>query len=207
MISVSKKFIFVHIQKTAGNSISTAVSHYSQDKITFNNKQKRYNKAMGEIHRFNVAGAHISTNKHDKISDIYQKWDVDTLGAWKDYFKFTCIRNTWDRLIAFYFSPHIGRTEFNRDEFHDFIKEKAHFNQKAFLCIEEKIVMDFLMRFENLSHDFEKVCKHLGLEASLPHINQSNHNKPYQYYYAPDTIDLVQNLYGQEIELFEFMFE
>ena len=43
MISKKNKFIFIHIPKTAGNSIRLAINDYSEDEIIFNEKQEKYN--------------------------------------------------------------------------------------------------------------------------------------------------------------------
>lgn len=206
MISKQKKFVFVHIQKTAGNSIQLALEPFGEDAIVENSKQRVFNAELGAINRFGIKRAHINLGKHAKLAQIHQHWNAEALGDWNQYLKFTCVRNTWDRLVSLYFSPHLGRTEFDAHDFRRFIEDTASISQSAFVMIEGQLGIDRFLRFEHLAEDFGDLCAQLGIQATLPHLNQSAH-AAYTQYYDAEARKLVEDLYAEEIELFGFKFQ
>jgi sulfotransferase famil protein len=207
MISRSKKFVFVHIPKTAGNSIALALQQYSDDQIVFTNRQQEYNESVGGLNRFGLARAHLDLGKHARLEQILSAWETDALGDPKDYFKFACVRNPWDRLVSFYFSPHARRKRFNKTEFESFIGKTAlRGSQSAFVLVDGHCAVDFLVRFEHLEDDLAIVAERLGIEISLPHVNRSKH-RPFQDYYDGTTRAMVQSLFREEIELFDYRFQ
>ena len=66
--------------------------------------------------------------------------------------------------------------------------------------------MDFIGRYENLTQDFEYVCKKLNLsDSSLPH--QTKVGTPlYISAYDDKSIDLVSKKFKEEIQMFQFKF-
>src|SRR5256885_8008660 len=73
LISASRKLLFVHIQKTGGESVAQMLARGAAD-------IRRY----GAKHEFARAGK-------------------ERLGAaWNEYFKFAFARNPWDRLVSWY---------------------------------------------------------------------------------------------------------
>lgn len=205
MISLEKRFLFVHIPKTGGNSIRLALKDFAIDEIVFNPKQRAYNQSKQEIHRFGIKNPYISLNKHSKITDIHARWNSEHLGNWEDYFKFSCVRNPWDRLVSFYFSPHLGNTTFNKKQFIEIIQDVERGSQLSYLSEGEQLAVDFLIRFESLTEDFAQVCDRLDIHAELPKVNQSDH-RPYREYYDDETQALVAKLYQADIQQFGYSF-
>lgn len=70
----------------------------------------------------------------------------------------------------------------------------------------ERLQIDYLLRFENLSQDFEYVSRKLNLRQNLPHINASKRTR-YQDYYTEETKNIVSRVYAKDIELFGYSFE
>ena len=230
MISQEKRFIFIHIHKTRGNAVQLALRKYADDQLTFNKRQQAYNEHKQEIHRFGIRNPYMDIEKHSTIAEIHAKWDKRALGPWSGYLKFTCVRNPWDRLVSLYFSPHREKSaarktrfrdrlaqfriwprgnvaEFNKINFREFVRNKAAQQEQASYALEDdSISVNYLMRFENLEQDFSRVCAMIGIEARLPHANQSQ-REPYQYYYDNKTRDIVRKLCQRDIELFEYEFE
>ena len=64
---------------------------------------------------------------------------------------------------------------------------------------------DFIGRFETLADDFAKVCAHLGVEATLSHVNKSNHRR-YTDYYDDETRDIIARACADDIERFGYRF-
>lgn len=69
-----------------------------------------------------------------------------------------------------------------------------------------EMLVDFIGKFENIENDFNMVCKNLGIEVELPHINFSKRNKKYRDYYTKETRKLVEAHYNQDIIQFKYEF-
>ncbi len=95
MISVQKKFLFVHIPKTGGNSIQNYLQHFSEDEITVNEEQDG-------IGRFGVRNNVYKTVKHSKLRRYKSALPRDLYAS---LYKFATIRNSWDRVVSAFFSP------------------------------------------------------------------------------------------------------
>jgi hypothetical protein len=147
------------------------------------------------------------------------------------YYKFTFVRNPWDRLVsAFFFLKAGGRnpkdTEwarkhiYNYESFENFVlslKNKKvrkkilshqHFRPQWHYIVDENgnTPFDFIGRIENFKNDFESIKAQLGLTGDLSHINKSSH-KPYSYYYKNETKKIVRELYKKDIELLNYSFD
>jgi len=205
VISTSEKFIFVHIPKTAGNTISLALDPYCEDELTFNEKQYSYNRSKGALHRFDITNPHAVVNKHSTLSSLKEMWDEKSLGHWEEYFKFSVVRNPWDRLISYYFSPHRGQTEFCKKQFRELILSGKVKPQLEYLTVANNFAMDRVIRFEHLKSDFLTICETLNIQTDLPHVNQSSHSHFSEYYDAA-LKELVRSTYKEDIDYFEYGF-
>jgi hypothetical protein len=193
------KCIFIHIPKTAGLSIS---------KTLFGN----------------YAGTHLGIDHY-----------IATLGrkTVNEYFKFTFVRNPWERLYsAFSFLKQGGINEEDIEfenkylsginTFESFVMNWLdernmllywHFiPQFHFITLKEdrdKIMIDFIGRFENLEADFEYVCK--VLKISNRNLGKVNRTKTYSApsyveMYSTEMIEKVAHLYEKDISLFNYSF-
>jgi len=146
---------------------------------------------------------------------------------WNERFKFTFVRNPWDKVVSQYHYTH-GRGEREiKDGDLDFtqwiklkygskiigkIKHPKRSMPELFLpqinwITDEngKIIVDFIGRFENIEKDFLKVCEIIGKEKELPHLRKSNH-KPYTYYYNEETREIIRKRFQKDIEIFGYKF-
>ena len=211
------KFIFIHIQKTGGVSISNLLRRYSP--TTTPGRGLR----------------HISARRALK-----QVENSD------DYFKFAFVRNPWDRLVSWYtmidearkgvadgtaepmtrrlikknnLFKYVLRCGPTFDEFVINCTEKQWmgngyysftFNQLRYLTDKNgEVLVNYIGRFENLAQDISHVFDKLGLEASqleIPHENRSAHSH-YSEMYTPETREIVRKRFRRDIEFFGYEFE
>lgn len=218
MISTQKKFLFIHVPKTGGNSVQNILKKYSEDKIvTIADHQDGKE-------RFEVRNKKYATLiKHSSLHD-YKKSLPPELYA--QLFKFSIIRNPWDMMVSFYFSPNRKITVWNRREFKTLVRRAKPIAEyltipsmpkKINACLNWNILpepkkdliseIDFLIRFEYLNEDFKSACQLINIPFEpLPHRNKSL-KKHYSYYYDEELKKMVAEKFWQEIEFGKYHFE
>lgn len=215
MISLQKGFLFIHIQKTGGNSIQNVLRDYSEDEITSDKSHQDGHEMFGlKNEKYNI-------EKHSTLNQYKQELEPH---IYKKLFKFATIRNPYDLLISSYFSRNRGRTTWDRNEFKKLIQGvstmREYIVEDSFLSkIDRKLGLnlspkfkpldgdiDFIIRFEHLNDDFKKVCEAIDIPFSpLPHRNKST-RKHYTEYYDQELIDMVSERFHEEISLNNYEF-
>lgn len=215
MISIEKKFLFIHVPKTGGNSIQNILSKYSEDKIV------TLAKHQDGIERFEVRSNKYAIQKHSTLNQYRKEIEPE---IFKRLFKFSTIRNPWDLCISYYFSPHRGKIEWNRDSFKELIQTiptirhylmiesiADRLNRKLHISFSNKAKpldcdIDFLIRFEKLNEDFKKVCDILEIPfVELPQRNKSK-REHYTEYYDDELIELVRRRFSDEIKHVNYIY-
>ena len=205
MISLKHNFLFIHIPKTAGNSIQNVLRAYSEDRIVCMAPHQ------DGVERFEVRSDRFNIHKHSTLLDYRSQLDEE---MFQRLFKFTSVRNPWDRLISFYFSPHRGRVIWDRQEFMRFVEvippltdhialEAPNNSDSGTNCFS---YINHFIRFENLNHDFQQVCEQTGIPYTpLPQRNKSEHQY-YKSYYDEEIVELVTRRFSEEIRFFGYTF-
>lgn len=201
MISLQKRFLFVHIPKTAGNSIQSVLRDYSEDELVALRKEQ------DGIERFGLRNPNYKLKKHSTLSEYH-----DALGPeqFRNLYKFTCVRNPWDRMVSYYFTPTQKPENWNRKKFRETISKAV--SVPDYLRLENGEAnpfgnVDCIMRFENLADDFRSVCDAIGISPpGLPQYNRSS-REHYSKYYDEELRELVRARFAAEIERFSYSFE
>jgi hypothetical protein len=68
------------------------------------------------------------------------------------------------------------------------------------------MVMDRILKLENLSQDFEALAEQIGFEGRLPHVNRSNRKARYQGYYNEMTREIIAQRFRRDCETFGYSF-
>ena len=200
MISKSKKFIFIHVPKTGGNSIQNILLNYSDDYIIVKEKTNE-----GLIERFEISGKIFGIHKHSTGAEYRRLWNSKVYGDYNDYYKFGVIRNPWERLISLYFTKNADRAGWNRGGFISLIKNKP---------LQWRPMSDFLsnaglnkiIKFENINDEFAEVCSGFNIASvKLPHLNKTNRGH-YTEYYDQELLDIVYKYYRDDINNFNYKF-
>jgi len=201
MISLQKHFLFVHIPKTAGNSIQTALRDYSEDQLVALRKEQ------DGIERFGLRNPKYKIKKHSVLAEYRDALENE---QFRDLYKFTCVRNPWDRMVSYYFTPTQSPETWDRKKFRKMISKIVSVADYLRLDQEEEdpfTNVDYIMRFENLAEDFRTVCGKVGISAAtLPRYNRSN-REHYSKYYDDELRELVRTQFAAEIERFGYTFE
>lgn len=205
LLSRKKRFIFIHIYKNAGTSITSALLPFTASK-----GQRGINRILRKLNL--SAFDHRPYPTHSTASEIIKQMGQD---AFDSYFSFAFVRNPWDWQVSLY-SYMLKNTAQVQ---HELVKSFGNFDtyirwrcaeevrfQKDFVYSENgELLVNFVGRFENLERDFQYICSHIGISALLPRQNVSN-MKPYQQYYTDETRELVRQAFEPDIALFQYAF-
>ena len=145
---------------------------------------------------------------------------------YNSYFKFSFVRNPWDRVVSLYSRKGDGiqKSMFRRgkqmghgmlfEQFVDWIelstdtciKPTPKKNMVDFYMVDGTVDIDFVGRLENIQEDFNIICDKIGIpHQQLPHINKSKH-KPYTQYYDDKTKQIIAEKFAKDIEYFGYEF-
>lgn len=201
MISLQKRFLFVHIPKTAGNSIQSVLRDYSEDQLVALRKEQ------DGVERFGLRNPKYNIKKHSTLNEYH-----DALGdeQFRNLYRFTCVRNPWDRMVSYYFTPTQNPETWNPKKFREVISKAV--SVSAYLRLRDAEGdpfgnVDYIMRFESLADDFRVVCKAIGISPpTLPQYNRSRRDH-YSNYYDDELRELVRARFAAEIERFNYTFE
>ena len=182
IVCPERKFIYMKATKTAGTSVLRGVL---EPKIS------------GIIHQ----------KDHPQEFQTWLDGITDEILA--DYFIFTIVRNPWDRVVSITSYFDIQLSEFLH-RFDHYCKDDrvrihslplhlyTHYNGQQFA--------DSICRFESLQQDINQVFDRINLpQTQLPFMNPSDHQH-YSTYYGPDEIDLVGDLYQEDISYYGYTF-
>lgn len=167
----------------------------------------------------NLGGGHTTLNQY---LNVFEPRRI------VEYFKFTFVRNPWDRLVsAYFFLKHGGFGEkdaqwFQRElsgfgDFDQFVRQwlneeniwKWHHFRPQYHYMREsrgKVTLDFVGLFENIDADFEVISQAIGVDRCLPHANQSAHGS-YMDHYTDETRAIVARVYREDIESLGYSFD
>ena len=212
MISNKYKCIYVHIPKSAGNSIEYALGHDRNRKDILDINEKTY--------------TDISHNTAAKIKKHHTNEE-----QWNNYFKFAIVRNPFDRIVSSYnFLCKITKTSNLRDSvpFKDFVFRKGIFKNDFHPSIiikknnkyrqimpshqyvydeNNNLLVDYVGKFENLKEEWDFICKQLKVELELGHYNKCNRdNEHYRDYYDEETKVFVTEACKKDLEIFGYEF-
>tara|TARA_B100001113_G_C20994642_1_gene572115 strand:+ start:318 stop:890 length:573 start_codon:yes stop_codon:yes gene_type:complete len=186
-INHKHKFIFIHIPKTAGTSIRSSFDENGYDKKVV---RKKY--------------------PHSTCQEVKEYCGEK---VWNEYYKFTFVRNPFDRIVSFYHfhkSPqykHPAGQERARLPLKEWIftcKDSNVLHSQAYFVGDEKL--DFVGRYENLHSDFNKVCMDIGIKPyTLPHYNKSKHDN-WQHLLDKETQDYVHGIYRDDFNKFTYIY-
>ena len=203
MISFQKRFLFVHIPKTAGNSIQSVLRDYSEDELVALREEQ------DGVERFGLRNSKYKLRKHSTLAEYRASLGE---GEFTSLYKFTCVRNPWDRMISLYFTPTQNPAAWDQKKFRKVIGKALPVSDYLRLNERERGNDPFqnvnhIIRFENLAEDFRAVCAALNISpVTLPQYNRSK-REHYSKYYDKDLRELVHARFSAEIERFGYTFE
>lgn len=212
IISYSHNFLFVHVPKTGGSSVTEALrpcAHLTQD--CWMNRLL----AWVGIHVNHYAPYRQKLFRlHTTAAEFQRELPRD---VFRGLFKFAFVRNPWDAMVSYYHfmvtNPRHHRHQWakNSGGFEAWLESETRRRKRTpqlgrITDKQGQVLVDVVGRYETLNDDFARICQRLGLSATLPHTNRSGH-RDYRTYYTDRGIELVANACRVDIEFFGYKFE
>jgi hypothetical protein len=208
MICRDFQCMFVHIPKVAGQSVEQYFLRLQG--LTWQTRSSLLLRYNGDPSQGPRRLAHLTAMEYLSYGHINNR-------EFNAFYKFSFVRNPWDRLVSEYeFRRRQLGCDFRAFLFERFPKTgpsdayRHVLPQYRFLFDETgRQLVDFIGRFERLAEDFEIVRQRLKIDTSerLPHRNRAQSRKPYQDYYNDASRRFVEDLYARDIELFKYNFD
>lgn len=214
IISPGRGYIFVHIPKTGGTSMATALEARAQrDDILIGDTPK------AQRRRGRLAGLSARGRlwKHATLADID---GILTPAQIAEMFTFTLVRNPWDRMVSYYHwlhgqsfaHPAVARAK--SLNFSAFVQHpatvaslSAHPAQRYMRDADGVERATLYLRLEQLEEDMAPLVAHLGFRPDIGHANASSRRPDWRAYYDADSADAVARGSADDIARFGYRFD
>ena len=217
IISPKYKFVFCHVPKAGGTSISFALKGYG---------------LSCRMTDLNCRSSEEEKSPHSFLKDLKES-NILSQEDFNSYFKFCFIRNPWARLVSLYAYQRSDRWQLLHPErrgaliwsFKDWVKaviapkRDGHCWAQQFQWVKDEdgnILADKIYKFENLHNGFDEIRRKLNLpepkgdcsiEDTYLHEFNSGQHDHYSKYYDDETRELVGKHAREEIDYFDYSFE
>ena len=182
MISFPHKTIFIHIPKSAGQSVEeTFLTDIGLD-------WRKHRHLFGCFKKPST----WSNNFPDRLAHLtaYEYFDLDFINkeTFSQFYKFSIVRDPLDRVVSAW-KDLTKSIDYNKKNINffilnilpNYISEKNYFfkSQKDFLFDPNtgKILVDNIFKFNELKSDWEKVKKATGIKLNLTYRNKSKNRE------------------------------
>lgn len=181
------RFVFIHINKTAGSSIERALGLRFEHKTA---QEKR--RELGEWRWQRAYKFAFVRNPFDKVVSHYT------------YRVKTNQTGMGDGHIAF--KDWVRRAYGEQDP--RYCDQPRMFQPQVDWIVDEqgKVIVDFVGHFERLNEDFEKVRERLHTRRALPHAKQSR-SDDFRTYYDDETRAIVASVFRRDLDEFGYSAE
>jgi hypothetical protein len=216
LLSLRYNFLFVHIAKTGGTSIRSALRPFKW--------KDPYRIPLFLCSRISSLFHHRLACKLPRHAKIIAAYEMLPRELFNDLFKFAFVRNPWDLQVSSYHHiqrerPHLLK---GIEDFEAFLRWKLNRSARQYqylidtsielqsdylIDLNGEVIVDFVGRYERLEEDFEQACTKIGIHAPpLPHKRKATDRSAYQKYYSDQTAELVATYFKRDIDMFDYSF-
>ena len=159
---------------------------------------------------------HMSSEKYNTVANLSQE-------KWKSYYKFTFIRNPYDKLVSAYKYINSNNYANKKVSFHQFIDNKdmcsdytyfhAFISQyQQLLDLNNEMNINYFGKFENLNTELIHILKNIGVKKISHYpviekniaINRSIVDKNYASYYDDELLQKVNKIFDEDFVHFNY---
>ena len=235
LLSHRYKFIYISSYKTASSSVGSfferfCVSPEEQETYVNIDDVDSRDTEYGIIgYRLNKSGTPKSgwynhTSLSELIETLKRRKFIDANIILNTYFKFTNVRNPWDRMVSEY-CFHKEKGYIKADvSFREYCLSQTVNRPASLITINGSVCSDYFIRYEHLYDDIVKVCQILSIpqkyyeniKEQVPHfktdyrtfVKTCNESDTFNYrlWYDNDTKSHINTLYREDIDRFGYVF-
>lgn len=229
IISHKHRFIFIKTNKTAGTSVEIALSKFCgpEDVLTpISPADEVLREKEGYSGRQNYLASKAEYGLQDWVRFVFKgtrrrRFFNHISGElvrqrvpaeiWESYFKFCIERNPWDRVISSYYwktrkGYDLTLEQWLRNGGHQVLVKQG----RALYTAQGEIILDRVIRFEDLENELEDVRCQLDLPEplDLPRAKAGvrKDKRPYREILSDEARDIVARDFAFEIERFGYQF-
>lgn len=212
IISKRHKYIFFHLPKNAGVSVSRILIKQENPLKMKRISSFLFRKFFKTKDNFYLSLKDKKLNFFSSHSPCYKIQKIIDENTFSKFFKFAVIRNPWDRMVSRYFYSKKIDSSFKDLSFKEFLnfdlKNNMHVIDQFKFCtdVNNHFCLDLVLKFENLNEDFNNISlKFFNKKNMLLHLNKSEH-KNYRDYYDNEAKDKIYKYCKKDIEFFKYEF-
>lgn len=212
IISTGRKYIFIHIPKTGGTSLATALETRAMADDILVGDTPKAKRRKGRLAGLKPKGR---LWKHSTLADIDGLPGTDNLD---EMFLVTLVRNPWDRLVSYYAwaraqtFDHPAVMSAKALEFREFLYDPMVVASLRQACARHYLTdaqgherTALCARIEYASSDLIPLWDHVGFRLDLPHLNRSKRDADFRGYYDAALKRHVASFMAEDIERFGYI--
>ncbi len=210
--SHAHRFVFLKTRKTAGTSIEIALSKVCgpDDVITLiSPEDEQLRVAAGGRGPQNFEAPPLRRRAFNHMSARLAR-DALAPDVWGSYYKFAIERNPWDAVVSLYYWKYKDLPElpsFEQYVAEEWIEQLA--NNSRMYRIRGRLVVDRVLRYENLATELDEVWARLDLPGSPDLPRAKGNARPAGHYrelYTDESRARVAAVFADAIEAFGYTF-
>lgn len=152
---------------------------------------------------------------------------IDIIGeaAWRTAFRFTIVRNPWDKVVSHYkHRIKTGQTGMGENPvpFKQWIAATYGGGMDPVLYDQPKMFqpqvdwlrnrqgevdVEYVGRFETMAESFAQIASRIGVDGTLPHLNRTQKQDDFRAYYDAETAEVIARWFKEDIERFGYRFD
>ncbi|MEX1667531.1 sulfotransferase family 2 domain-containing protein [Zhongshania guokunii] len=200
-------FVFVHVPKTGGSSLTQALTQLDGNRPDWGSQSTKHETANEFLSQL---PARINSSRQPPSASL--KLDL-----------FGFVRNPWDRTASLYYylveSHPVAPTKTlnSFEQFINLMDEKIEWITKLhsyrsqveyFQNSSGKIIANHIAKYEDFDNEVKVISENLKISLDVPKLNiSSNSKKDYRRLYTSHMVDIISNLYADDISNFGYNFE
>jgi len=214
LISHRHKFIYVKAPKTASTSIEVLFQRFCvpEDHEFI---QAASEEIVTEIGVVGARGVDVQGSTNFNHMTATQIRNLHGADVWRNYFKFSVVRNPFDQAISYFLFSHRGQFDAQSTD-----HVLASFNLwvpknllplKAFYCGNgEQLDLDFYIKYEALNDGIQFVASQLGIKGLQPtelqHLKRSDRSRlpATRDWFSRENAALIEQYYEWLLEAFGY---
>ena len=219
-VHLEHKWIFIAIPKTGTTSIRTQLRQIGEPLIP--NPHLNILQVRDAIGIFFLK-KNLATNRSFPSVEVrtYSQIENDSASFFSNAFKFSSVRNPWERAVSLFFRKE-GVQDQKNLSFDQFIENHLyasdtcvhptlHKNQLDWICDDNgKILLDYVFKLENFSNAIEDIFERtnglIRLENTVANKNESSKSSEYRNLYSEKTKKMIAKRFEKDIDTFQFTF-